>query len=38
MKIHYFLSGLPPIYKDQIHFDESKTLKEEILKEKCLYE
>jgi hypothetical protein len=38
MKIQRFLSGLPSFYKENIQYDEPRTLKETIRKAKYLYE
>jgi len=37
VKIHIFLSGLTSSYKENIQYDESKTLTETIKKDKYLY-
>jgi hypothetical protein len=38
VKIQRFLSGLPNFYKENIRYDEPKTLTEAIKKDKYLYE
>jgi hypothetical protein len=38
VKIQRFLSGLPAFYKENIRYDESRTLTEPIRKDKYLYE
>jgi hypothetical protein len=38
VKIHRFLSGMPSFYKENIKYDEPKTLMETIKKAKYLYE
>ena len=38
VKIQRFLSGLPSFYKENIRYDEPKTLTETIRKAKYLYE
>jgi len=37
VKIQRLLSGLPTFYKDKIQYDEPKTFKETIRKEKYMY-
>jgi hypothetical protein len=37
MKIQRFLSGLPTFYKENIKYDEPKTLTEAIKKDKYMY-
>jgi hypothetical protein len=38
VKIHRYLSGLPPSIGDKIQYDYPKTMEETIRREKCLYE
>jgi hypothetical protein len=38
VKIHRFLSGLETFYKENIRYDEPKTLTKAIRKDKYLYE
>jgi hypothetical protein len=38
VKIQMFLSGLPTFYKENIRYDEPKTLTKTIRKDKYLYE
>jgi hypothetical protein len=38
VKIHRYLSGLPPSIGDKIQYDDPKTMEETIRREKCLYE
>ena len=38
VKIHRFLSELPPFYKEKIQFDEPRTLTKTIRKAKYMYE
>ena len=38
VKIHRFLSGLPQSYKENIEFDEPRTLEEAIRKAKYYYD
>jgi hypothetical protein len=38
VKIHRYLSGLPPFISDKIQYDDPKTLEETIRREKCLYD
>jgi hypothetical protein len=38
VKFQIILCGLPSFYSDKIHFDESNTLEEAIIKVKYIYE
>jgi hypothetical protein len=38
VKIQRFMSGLPSLYSDNIHYDNTKTLEEHIRREKHIYE
>jgi hypothetical protein len=38
VKIHRYLSGLPPAIGDNIQYDDPKTMEKTIRREKCLYE
>jgi hypothetical protein len=38
LKIHRYLSGLPPSIGEKIQYDDPKTMEETIKREKCLYE
>jgi hypothetical protein len=38
VKIHRYLSGLPPFISDIIQYDDPKTLEETIRRDKCLYD
>jgi hypothetical protein len=38
VKIHRYLSGLPPSIGDKIQYDDPKTMEETIRRAKCLYE
>ena len=38
VKIQRYLSGLPSSISDKIQYDDPKTMKETMRREKCLYE
>ena len=38
VKVHMFLNGLPPFYKDRIQYDKPKIIEEAIQKAKHMYD